>query len=654
MTIPQRRAAVSPSSLPGGAPAPGQPEAAISPRALLFGLLLVPLNVYWVMVAELRWYVLLTLNPLFVTPVFYLFALVGLNVILRKAAPRLVLSRAELVVIYIMLAISCTIATHDFLINLLSTMPWARWYASPANGWETALFPHLPRWLLVWDKALLDGFFKGDSTLYTPAVLKMWLAPLAFWSLFIFCIGWIMLCMNVILRKAWVDQTRLSFPIVHLPMALTEEFSPGSTLRSPALWIGFAVAASISIVNGLHEWIPSMPRIAVGVRWYTFAVPPWSAAGDLPITMYPYAVGLAFLVPLDVSFSCWFFYLFMKVQSVLGFMAGYGSTPDFPYAGEQVIGAWFAFGGFLLYTNRRYLRHVTHLAFHPSPAEDAGEPMSYRVAFWGLVIGAAVFLVFWWAAGMSFYWALVAMLTYLLVSVCITRVRAEAGGQHTVSGLEPKNLFQLFDSNIFSPSNLGAAAVSHWYWRLNRSHIMPNQMEAFVLAQKSGLRLRCLVFPILASMALSIVIGMWIGLHLFYREGALAKCQGFATWTGTEAYNWLGTSLTSGYRAEAGRWRAIGGAAALIALLSALRGRFVGFPLHPLGYCIGSSLTWHWFPFFIAWLVKLLILRYGGLRFYHRALPFFLGLVLGDYSFGALLTLIGITWKVPAYQFEFF
>jgi len=614
----------------------------------------VPVNAYWVIISEVRWYVLITLNPLFVTPIFYLFVLVGLNALSRRFAPRYVLSRAELAVIYIMLVISCTVVTHDFLINLLSTMPWPRWYASPSNGWETALFPHLPRWLLVWDRQLLEGYFKGDSAFHNPAVLRMWLAPLAFWSLFIFAMGWIMLCLNALLRKAWVDQTRLSFPIVRLPLALTEEFSAGSALSSPVLWTGFALAAGISLLNGLQTWFPTLPRVAVGARWLNFPTLPWSAMGSFPITIYPYAIGLAFLVPLDVSFSCWFFYLFIKAQSVAGQLLGYGNTPGFPYVSEQGIGAWYAFGLFLLYTNRHYLRHVIRRALGPKHPEDAGEPMSYRVAFWGLIVGAAIFAGFWWAAGMSLHWALVVMATFLLVSICITRVRAEAGGQHTVWDLEPMNLFRLFDSRILGPTNLGAAAVSHWYWRLNRSHMMPNQMEAFVLAQEHRINLRSLVAPILAALVLSTFFGMWSCLHLFYKEGALAKCQGFATWTGNEAYNWVSTAVTSGYRAETGRWGAIIGSAALIALLSGLRARFVGFPLHPLGYCIGPGLVWHWFPFLIAWLIKLLALRYGGLRFYRRALPFFLGLVLGDYSFGAAWTLIGILWHVPTYQFEFF
>jgi len=32
---------------------------------------------------------------------------------------------------------------------------------------------------------------------------------------------------------------------------------------------------------------------------------------------------------------------------------------------------------------------------------------------------------------------------------------------------------------------------------------------------------------------------------------------------------------------------------------------------------------------------------------YRRTLPFFLGLVLGDYTMGALWSLIGVVWDVP-------
>lgn len=629
-------------------------EVGVPWRALLLGLILVPFNAYLVMIAEVRWYILVTLNPLFVIPIFALLILVGFNTLWQHLSPQSALRPGELVVIYVMLVMSCTIVTHDFLINLLSIMPWPRWYATPENGWETRLFPYLPKGLMVWNKPLLAGFFQGNSRFHDPAVVQMWFKPLALWSIFIFAAAWVMLCLNSLLRRAWVDQTRLSFPIVRLPLALTEGFAHGSMLCTAPLWLGFAVAGGINLLNGFQVWFPFLPRIPVGAHWFHFPTPPLSAAGTFPFTFYPYAIGLAFLVPLDVSFSCWFFYLFIKVQSILGYLLGYGNVPDFPYVSEQGIGAWLAFGVVLLWTSRHYLAQVVRLALQPRGGLDRGEPLSYRTAFWGSLVGTGVLVGFWGAAGMSLMWALVGMGIYLLVSLCIARVRAEAGGQHTVWDLEPKNIFRLFDSWTLGPANLGVAAVSHWYWRLNRGNMMPNQLEGLRLAQEHQICLRSMVVPMLAALVLSMVFGAWAALHLFYQEGALAKCRGFAQWMGQEAFGWLEYARNTGFSPEASRWGVVGASAGLIFGLSWLRGVFVRFPFHPLGYCIGPGLIWHWFPFCIAWGVKWVILRYGGLRFYRRALPFFLGLTLGDYTFGAVWTIIGVLWHVPTYQFQFF
>ncbi len=38
----------------------------------------------------------------------------------------------------------------------------------------------------------------------------------------------------------------------------------------------------------------------------------------------------------------------------------------------------------------------------------------------------------------------------------------------------------------------------------------------------------------------------------------------------------------------------------------------------------------------IGWLVKRLVLRYGGTRLYRQVLSFFLGLVIGDYAVASL------------------
>jgi hypothetical protein len=55
----------------------------------------------------------------------------------------------------------------------------------------------------------------------------------------------------------------------------------------------------------------------------------------------------------------------------------------------------------------------------------------------------------------------------------------------------------------------------------------------------------------------------------------------------------------------------------------------------------------------IAWVFKVCILRYGGLRGYRRAVPVFLGLILGDFLVGCAWSLVGWVIGVNTYSFYF-
>jgi len=619
-------------------------------RAVLIGFILLPLNIYWIITAEIRFRIQLTVNPLFTAPIFFLFLLIGLNILLRRKWPRYALRPTELVTIYVMLVMSCTLASIEFIGGLFSSMALPRWFASPENNWENSIFPHLPRWLHVWDKGLLEGFFKGHRSLYDASVLRMWMVPLGFWTIFIFAAWWITLCFAILIRKAWMEESRLTFPVVRLPMVMTEEPQWNSTLRSRVLWMGFAVAAAIEVLNGFHGYFPNLPHLEVAARRSIISLPAPLAPVNLPFSNYPFAIGLAFLVPLDVSFSCWFFYLLVQFMSQSVLPPMYGGNTGYQFAAGQSIGAWAAFGFSLLYMYRRYLKRIFRISLQAKSREDAGEPMRYRYAFLGLSLGVLVFVLFWWAAGMSLGWAVVVVGGYLLLALGITRVRAEAGGQHTVWDLEPMNLFQLFNASMLGPRNLAGAAVNHWYWTFNRSHPMPSQLEAFQLARAHNMNLGGLVAPMVGALALTTVGGMWAFLHISYKYGALEGCQYFPTWVAIGSSNWLDSALSTGFQNTLPRWEGLLGGAGFVTLLYWLRARFSGFPFHPLGYCFGPNLHWIWSAFLIAWIVKLPILRYGGLRLYRKSLPFFLGLILGDYVMGSLWSFVGIIFHVPVYQ----
>ena len=80
----------------------------------------------------------------------------------------------------------------------------------------------------------------------------------------------------------------------------------------------------------------------------------------------------------------------------------------------------------------------------------------------------------------------------------------------------------------------------------------------------------------------------------------------------------------------------MGGGMILTAILFVLRMRFFWWPLHPAGYplAVSSSIDYFWFTFFISWALKAVILKYGKVKGYQRAIPFFFGLILGDFIMG--------------------
>ncbi|MCS7065111.1 MAG: hypothetical protein NZL85_02415, partial [Fimbriimonadales bacterium] len=71
-------------------------------RALLIGLGLMTLNIFWITTIEVRWYTLdVTSLPIFITPVFTLFVLALINLGVTRWRPAWRLSAVELLIIYI-------------------------------------------------------------------------------------------------------------------------------------------------------------------------------------------------------------------------------------------------------------------------------------------------------------------------------------------------------------------------------------------------------------------------------------------------------------------------------------------------------------------------------------------------------------------------
>jgi hypothetical protein len=84
----------------------------------------------------------------------------------------------------------------------------------------------------------------------------------------------------------------------------------------------------------------------------------------------------------------------------------------------------------------------------------------------------------------------------------------------------------------------------------------------------------------------------------------------------------------------------------VMGLLTLLRSRVLWWGLHPIGFATSAMINTNFLalPFFIAWVVKSLMLKIGGVQLYRKSLPLFLGLMVGYVTGVCLCSLIDIAF----------
>ena len=446
---------------------------------LAIGVVLIPLNAYWIALVSGIHH---SLNPayasLFIAPIVNLFFLVLLNTLLKRIRPQLALSRAQLLVVYQMLVMLCLVSGHNPMDFILGILAHPFWFATFENEYAALFHRYIPSWFTIQDKSALTGFFEGNSSLYTAKHLSAWIGPILLWSFVTFVLFFILMCFNSIQRLQWSERERLSYPIAQLPIEMT---TPQFFSRR-LLWLGFGICAILELLNGLHFLYPSVPGVPLKIPDFgakIFTSKPWSAIGWLPLFFYPWVIGLTFFVPLELSFSVWFFFLFTKFQLILGSIGGWKSLPGFPYYNQQGIGAWLTLGILVLWASRKHLKTVLTTAL--KPATPTNEPFQYRTALLGILIGTAILVFIFQQAGMSVGILLAFLCLYVLMSIAITYARAAVGvPYHEVIWTHP----QLMLVSVLGVRRIGAANLTllsflYPYVRDNVSHPMPSQVRRF-------------------------------------------------------------------------------------------------------------------------------------------------------------------------------
>jgi hypothetical protein len=165
-----------------------------------------------------------------------------------------------------------------------------------------------------------------------------------------------------------------------------------------------------------------------------------------------------------------------------------------------------------------------------------------------------------------------------------------------------------------------------------RGFIMPSFIQSFKLARDENINLRRLMPLLFVVISISLFMGIWMRVRLGYENSGLTMNE----WTAKNGAKIAASNVLDYLNGptDVGPmnpfWIVFG--AAMTWLLFFARSRWSWMPLHPVGYLatLTYALDMLWFSFFLGWLCKTLISRFGGVESYRRAIPFFLGVALGD------------------------
>jgi len=588
--------------------------------------------------------------PIGVLTVFLLLILV-VNPVLRRLPFRRPFSPAELITIYAMMLVTAGIPSFGLVDYLFPVITAPFYYSTPQNGWSTMFGKYIPAWLAPRDPTAINRYYEGLKT--SEAIpWDVWLKPLVGWSIFVLALYLVIACLAAILRRQWVERERLVFPLVQLPleMAQDETRSGGNPfLRNKILWFGVSIPVLVHGWNSLNTYFPTIPTMQLKWIEITAALAdyaPWSALRPIYVFVYFSVIGFAYLLSSEVALGLVVFYFFYKVQAVFALAIGYNDPWTYGYLGpgylaHQGAGAVLIIVASSLWMARNHLSDVIGCALGRSKVHaDREEPLSYRFACGGLLIGTIVLVVWCTIAGMSPAVAVLLILLLYVVMIALAKFVADSGLLFVQSPFQPGDLLSTaLGTARLGATNLVLLGMIQFIFMFDlRSFMMPSMMDGFKMSDGVGLRRRSLF----GAMALAIVVGLVVSyisaIAWTYHTGGLKMNSWFFQSANRVPFARAADQMLNFKPTNLNNLAFTAMGAIICAIVTFLRQRYVWWPFHPIGYALGSTfpMTQMWMPILVGWMLKGIILRYSGRKGYVKARPFFLGLILGEFGISGL------------------
>lgn len=516
-----------------------------------------------------------------------------------------------------------------------------------------------------------------------------WWPVLRIWGGLALLLGLASICVGLIVHPQWSRYEKLPYPLVRFLEELTKpkdsdprtgrlsdqsgnsvnnagRGAPG-ILSNKLFWLGLVSVAAIHLINGLFQWnaptedgrfIPLTYNFEPLIQLFPNTALAPGGKEQYSVTVYFSIVAFVFFIRGDVSFSVGvsnFAWVLLGV-AFLSRGESLGNNPIETDAGTLLrAGAFLGFAVMILYLGRRHYGRIAAAALWLRRIEP--EHRSGAWAARGLVVclSAAVWMLAAYA-GLDWRLGVLVVGLVMVIVLILARLSAETGMFY----LEPNWMPLVVVSAMLGFEGMGPTAFltvalfSTVIAGAPREPLLGYVVNGLQLSEKLGGRRK--LGGVGLGMAGVAAVGLGLAfvatLVLSHTRGLSAFDPWGSRWHAALPFDALARRLSD--LAAAGRleevvaatdaghfasavpdggalgWLAVG--VALVVGCTLMRLRVAWWPIHPVLFLVlGSSpaLRVGW-SFLIGWAIRQAVVRLGGVKAFHAALPLAVGAIAGE------------------------
>jgi len=530
----------------------------------------------------------------------------------------------------------------------------------------------------------LDGFVtglaEGDKKItWSEVPWGAWKGTLWFWLPVIFTMYVIVISAALILHQQWAHHEHLPYPTVEFAHSLLpqEEKAAEGIFRNKLFWIGLVPVLMLHLNNYANLWWPKyvipIPRqfncvpllgifpIFWGHMWWALFNP----------TIYFIVVGFTYFLAKDVALSIgispYVFSLFTGLLRRYGVsLGGSGLAPS--RWSFMHVGIYFGMFFGVLYTGRRYYLSVLRRSLF-LPTDDHVE----RHAVIGarvFIVAVGVMVVLLAQTGLDWQLALMFIGGSLVIYVVLARLLAEAGYFFVGMAFFPWMVMMGFmGAKALGSDQLLVLMMLSTILIVPRETLMPFAVAGLRLADRAKAKVGATAAWGAVAIALALAVGVPVVLRLQYQKGVTTSGDWWANgakprepfWSYLGVRNALDAQGTLEESNRLSGWQRFAAirpdrssmitfacSFGVVLLFMFLRHRFPAWPFHPLMLVAMSMWSASMFAFsiLIGWLVKTLVMRYGGAALYQKLKPLMIGLIAGELLGIVVPVIIGAIYYV--------